>query len=147
MNNERLRLVKSPETTPIHNIWLWNLFKAEERSIGFFFETLHLDLIPFSRRNWENQCYFEQYHLQALSEVKFAQSCRTLCDPMDYTVHRILQARILEWVALPFSRGSSQLGDWTQVSHTAGGFFISWATREAWNFGFMTFSVKNPIFF
>ena len=40
-----------------------------------------------------------------------AQLCPTLCDPMDYTVHGILQARILEWVAVPFSRGSSQPGD------------------------------------
>ena len=40
-------------------------------------------------------------------KVKVVQSCPTLCDPMDYTVHRILQARILEWVAFPFSRGSS----------------------------------------
>ena len=39
-------------------------------------------------------------------KVKIAQSCLTLCDPMDYTVHAIPQARILEWVALPFSRGS-----------------------------------------
>ena len=39
--------------------------------------------------------------------VKVAQSCPTLCDPMDYIVHGILQARILEWVAFPFSRGSS----------------------------------------
>ena len=39
------------------------------------------------------------------SEVKVSQSCPTLCDPMDYTVHRILQARILEWVAFPFSGG------------------------------------------
>ena len=43
--------------------------------------------------------------------MKVAQSCPTLCDPMDYTVHRILQARILEWVAFPFSRGSSQPRD------------------------------------
>ena len=42
------------------------------------------------------------------SEVKVAQSCPTLCDPMDYAVHGILQARILEWVAFPFSGGSSQ---------------------------------------
>ena len=63
--------------------------------------------------------------------VKVAQSCPTLCDPMDYTVHGILQARILEWVAFLFSRGSSQPRDRTQVSHTAGGFFTSWATREA----------------
>ena len=41
-------------------------------------------------------------------EVKVAQSCPTLCDPMDYTIHGILQARILEWVVFPFSRGSSQ---------------------------------------
>ena len=41
---------------------------------------------------------------------------------MDYTVHGILQARILEWVAIPFSRGSSQPKDRTQVSFTAGGF-------------------------
>ena len=64
-------------------------------------------------------------------EVKIAQLCPTLCDPMDYTVHGILQARILEWVAFPFSRGSSQPRDRTQVSHIAGGFFTSWATREA----------------
>ena len=48
-----------------------------------------------------------------------------------YTVHGILQARILEWVAFPFSRGPSQPRDQTQVSCTAGGFFTSWATREA----------------
>ena len=59
------------------------------------------------------------------SEVKVTQSCPTLCDPMDYTVQGILQARILEWVAFPFSRGSSQPRDQTQVSHIAGGFFIS----------------------
>ena len=40
-------------------------------------------------------------------KVKVAQLCLTLCDPMDYTVHVILQARILEWLAFPFSRGSS----------------------------------------
>ena len=40
-------------------------------------------------------------------KVKFAQSCPTFCKPKTYTVHRILQARILEWVAFPFSRGSS----------------------------------------
>ena len=40
-------------------------------------------------------------------KVKVAQSCRTLCNPMDYTAHGILQARIMEWVAIPFSRASS----------------------------------------
>ena len=64
-------------------------------------------------------------------KVKVNQSCPTLCDPTDCTVHGILQARVLEWVAFPFSRGSSQPRDWTQVCHIAGGFFTSWATREA----------------
>ena len=63
--------------------------------------------------------------------VKVAQLCPTLCHPMDYTVHGLLQARILEWVAFPFSRGSSQPRDRTQVSRVAGGFFTSWVTREA----------------
>ena len=49
----------------------------------------------------------------------------TLCNPMDYTVRGILQARILEWVAFPSSRTSSQPRDRTQVSHNAGGFFPS----------------------
>ena len=53
------------------------------------------------------------------SEVKVAQSCLTLCDPMDYTVHGILQARILVYVAFPLSRGSSQSKDWTQFSSVA----------------------------
>ena len=53
------------------------------------------------------------------------ESCPTLCDPKDYTVHGILQARILEWVAFPFPRGSPQPRDRTQVSCIAGGFFTS----------------------
>ena len=55
-------------------------------------------------------------------KVKVAQSCLTLCDPMDYAAREIFQARILEWAFL-FSRGSSQPRDQTQVSHTAGRFF------------------------
>ena len=62
------------------------------------------------------------------------QSCPTLCNPMDCSppdssVYRIFQARILEWVAISFSRGSSQPRDRTQVSCTTGRFFINWATR------------------
>ena len=57
--------------------------------------------------------------------VKVAQSCVTLCDPMDSIVLGILQARILEKVAFSFSRGSSQPRDRTQVSHNEGGFFTS----------------------
>ena len=57
-------------------------------------------------------------------KVLDTQSCLTVCNPMDYTllgssVHSIRQARILKWVAIPFSRGSSQPRHWTQVSHIA----------------------------
>ena len=48
-------------------------------------------------------------------KVKVAQLCLTLCDHMDYTVYGILQARILDWVDFPFSRGSSQLRGWTHI--------------------------------
>ena len=62
-------------------------------------------------------------------KVLATQSCLTLCDSMDCcppgsSIHGILQARILEWVALPFSRESSQPGNQTQVSHIACRFFI-----------------------
>ena len=57
--------------------------------------------------------------------VKVTQLCPTLCNPMDYTVQGILQARILEWVAFPFSRGSSQPRDRNQVSRVVGRFYTS----------------------
>ena len=68
-----------------------------------------------------------------------AQSCPTLCDPMECSppgssVHRILQADILEWVAMPSFRASSPLRNWTHVSCgscIAGGFFTRWITWEA----------------
>ena len=68
-------------------------------------------------------------------KMSVAQLCLTLCDPVDCSppgpsVHGILQARILEWVALSSSRGSSWPRNPTQVSHIAGRFFIIWATRE-----------------
>ena len=67
---------------------------------------------------------------------KLLQSCPTLCDPMDCSlsgssVHGIFQARILELIAISFSRGFSQPRNWTQVSCIAGRFFPDWAMREA----------------
>ena len=74
--------------------------------------------------------------LEARPKMQVAQSCPTLCDPMDCSppgssVHGILQARILEWVAMPSSRGSSPAKDQSQVSHIAGRFLTIWATKEA----------------
>ena len=79
-------------------------------------------------------------------EVKWGevtQSCPTLCDPMDcslpgFSVHGILQARILEWVTTSFSRGSSQPRNQTWVSHIGGRRFNLWATREALVWGEVT---------
>ena len=85
-------------------------------------------------------CYFL---LHVKVKVKVAQSCPTLCDPMDCIVQGILQARMLEWVALPFSSGSSQPRDWTQVSRIAGGFFTSWATCCCINFPFVSKKLFN----
>ena len=69
------------------------------------------------------------------SESEVAQSCPTLCDPMDCnlpgsSIHGIFQARTLEWVAISFSRRSSQPKDWTLVSCIVGRSFTIWATRE-----------------
>ena len=89
---------------------------------------------------WHNQildaleyCFWAfMSHLHA----KSLRLCPTLCNPMECSlpsssIHGILQARILEWVVMPSSRGSSQPRDQTQVSHITGRFFTSWATREA----------------
>ena len=58
-------------------------------------------------------------------KVKVPHSCLTLCDLMDFTVHGIPQARVLEWVAYPFSSGSSRPKNRTRVSCIAGGFFTN----------------------
>ena len=70
------------------------------------------------------------------SESEVAQSRLTLCDPVDCSlpsssVHGIFQARVLEWVAISFSRGSSRPRDRTRVSRIVGRRFTLWATREA----------------
>ena len=77
---------------------------------------------------------------------KVAQSCLTLCDPVDCSlpgssIHGIFQARVLEWVAISFSRGSSPPRDWTWVSYIVGRHFTLWATREV-----PSFSLCSPIY-
>ena len=65
------------------------------------------------------------YILEIRKKVKITRSSLTLCNPLDYTVHGILQARILECITIPFSRGSSHPRDRIQVSCIASGFFTS----------------------
>ena len=75
------------------------------------------------------------YYVHAFMCAKSLHLCVTLCNSLDCSppgssVHGILQARILEWVPTPSSRGSSQPRDWTQVSRIAGGFFTTSTTWE-----------------
>ena len=89
-----------------------------------------------------NQVYFHDFSFKCMKvKVSVTQSCPTLCDPMDCSppdssVPGILQARTLEWVAIPFCRGSSWPRDQTWVSCMAGRFFTIWATWEAPNLFF-----------
>ena len=81
-------------------------------------------------------CHFLLQCRKVKSESEVAQSCPTLCDRIDCSppgssIHGIFQTRVLDWVAISFSRGSSWPRDWTQVSHVAGRRFTVWATREA----------------
>ena len=86
------------------------------------------------RREWERMRCLDgitdstEHEFEQTPSVLAAQSCPTLCNPIDCnppgpSVHGILQARIMEWVAISFSRGSSQPWDQTWVSCIAGGFF------------------------
>ena len=81
------------------------------------------------------------YHWSEVKWSEVAQSCPTLCNPMHCglqgsSVRGTFQARVLEWIAISFSRGSSRPRDWTWVSHIAGRRFTSWAAREALNYLF-----------
>ena len=107
-------------------------------ALGVFAKLLFMDgglsLQRKSRQN-RNSLYWELTlgYICSVVLCLVAQSCLTLCNPKDRQdplSMGTLQARILQWVAMPFSRGSSQPRDWTQVFCIAGGFFTSWATRE-----------------
>ena len=87
--------------------------------------------------------YLPIFTMKKWSEV--AQLCPTLCDPVDcslpgFSDHGIFQARVLEWVAISFSRGSSWPRDQTRVSRIVGRCFTLWATREAL---FTIFTIKT----
>ena len=107
------------------------------KRILFFF------LIQWTHRNYfvpGTKCFTNanSFHPHNNFESEIPQLCPTFCNPMDCnplssSVHGILQARILEWIVISFSRGSSLPRGRTQVSHIAGRLFTLWATREAHN--------------
>ena len=93
------------------------------------------DFSKHNSENWPQENGTNQPWNWRLKWSEVAQSCPTLCDPMDYSLpgsslHGILQARVLEWVAISSSRGSSQPRDPTRVSCIPGTRFNLWATRE-----------------
>ena len=93
--------------------------------------------LTFCINAWEKRFPKSQSYNDIYLYLKWSESRSVMSSslwPHGYTVHGILQARILEWVAVPFSKGSFHPRDWTQVSCIAGGFFTSWATREAFGY-------------
>ena len=101
----------------------------ETTTILYMYIIIHQNIIIL-----EIQCTINVMHLKVKMWV--ALSCPTTCDPLDCSLpgssdHGILQARILEWVAMLSSRGSSWPRDRTRVSHIADRFFTVWITREA----------------
>ena len=104
---------------------------AEPEAEGFCAAvSLGMSTVSVNTQQSREECYEDPLliKLAAASEVKVAQLCSTLCRPMDCyppgsSVHGVLQARVLEWVAISFSRGSFQSKDSTQVSCIAGRLF------------------------
>ena len=103
--------------TVVHQLLcLWG-FSSKNTEVGYHF--LLQGFFPTQGSNPSlPHCRQILYHLSHQRNSKVAQSYLTLCNLRDYTVHRILQARILEWIAFPFFRGSSQPRERTQVLHT-----------------------------
>ena len=89
---------------------------------------------------------------RSVGYVRVCVSCSVLsnilwpldCSPPGSSVHRNFQTRILEWIAIPFSTGSSLPRDQNQVSHTAGRFFALWATRKAHSVGWESLKKRFP---
>ena len=111
--------------------WWWTGRPGVLRFMGSQSRTRLSDWTELNNRN--NLYLIEHKHI---SESEVAQSCPILYNPVDCSllgssVHGILQARILEWVAISFSRGSSQLRDGTWVSRIAGRRFNLWATKDS----------------
>ena len=114
---------------------LYSPWNSPWQNTGVDDHSLLQGIFPTQESNQGLLCYRQKVKE---SESEVAQSCPTLCDPLDcspaqlgFCIHGILQARTLEWVGSSFSRRSSWPRDWTQVSRIASRRFNLWATREA----------------
>ena len=127
-----LRSATTCQDSKRKNLLFLNLIFANDY-FKFFFISDHL-----GRGRWCLKIVFLFplcHSLQYLTKVLVTQSCPTLCDPTDCSppgssVHGLFQARILEWVSMPFPKGSSWPRSWTLVSCIVGRFFTVWTTRE-----------------
>ena len=112
-----------------HNIQFMMIFKNCSFHYSFLpLQLLSSPMVNFMSFHFINLCDSLKRMKSEKKKVSVAQLYLNLCNPMDYSlpgtsVHGILQARILEWVTIPFSRGSSPPRDRTQISCTADGFF------------------------
>ena len=118
-------------------IWLFFLWNY---NVWGFFRYIKFDLMVML-------CFVHSESVFMTFESKVTQLCSTLCNPMDCSllgssVHGIFQARILEWIAISFSRGSFQLRDLTQISCFASRLLTIWATREP----MLIWNLKNNLF-
>ena len=118
-------------------LW-WGIFNVEEIQFLIFFKLLSFCVsCPWSQKyspiwsSWSFLVCWVMFRCMQV-KVKVTQLCPALGNSMACTVHRILQGRILAWVAFPFSSGSSRPRNLTGVSCIAGRFFTNWAIREAW---------------
>ena len=119
----------------ICDLWKWvsHFLSTREslenqRSLGF-----DIFASPNQYLLWGIYCRKKSKLVIRLKWSQGAQSCLALCNPMDLpcsSIHGIFQARVLEWVAISFSRGFSQTRDWTWFSRSVGRYFTIWATRE-----------------
>ena len=125
-----------PLSVALHT-WKWPRFSSETNRLWHRLHPLRRWEWPVCSSMWQSgEMSQTRWYLQKKVKVLVTQSCLTLCDSVDCSppgssVSGILQARIREWIALHFSRGSSPPRDWTWVSCIAGRSFTIWATREA----------------
>ena len=119
----------------------WQKFPGHKHLVQIHHAQPQWSQVPELRRAMHfHRVYFSVWKSVSCSDCSLPGSC----------VHGILQTRILEWVAYPFSRGSSQPRDWTQVSCIAGRFFTIWATRKLFKvpaamFGELGLSVRRSV--
>ena len=129
-NSLRPRELYSPWNSPGQNarVGSLSLLQGIFPTQGLNPSLLHYRRIPYQSTTWETPSFGVKWKSLSHSGL-FATPWTVACQvPLSMG---ILQARILEWVAMPPSRGFFQPRDQTQVSRTAGGFFTSWDTREA----------------